>query len=158
MPKTFQTLSLAMPSGAQPCTRRTAAQFRHGALRGGLSFSGERIKDRSRRRLSEDAILEVLDLRTVDRADGFESDAAAMDVVEKPGASAQQARHDVNLHLVEQIGREVLLNDIGTAAERHILAVGCLPLLGQRGLDAIREKWIPPSPSGCSRLWFGPAT
>ena len=50
------------------------------------------------------------------------------------------ARHDANFHLVEQTRREVLLNDIGTAAERHVLAAGCIPRLGQRGLDAIRDK------------------
>ncbi len=46
------------------------------------------------------------------------------DVVEQPLAGAQKRRHEADLHLVDEAGREILLRGLRAAAERDILVAG----------------------------------
>jgi hypothetical protein len=64
----------------------------------------------------------VRDTRPGDRADQLELQFASIEIVEEAGAASKENRDDVNLHLVDQAGREVLLEDLGPATKRHVLA------------------------------------
>ena len=57
------------------------------------------------------------DAGRLDRPHGLELEPGAVEVVEEAGAAAEQDRHEVRLHLVEQAGGEVLLDRVGAAAE-----------------------------------------
>jgi hypothetical protein len=82
----------------------------------------------------------VRDARPRDRAHRLELHFASIEIVEEAFAATKQKRDDVNLHLVNEAGREILLEDLGATAERHILAIGCLACLLESRLDAVGDE------------------
>jgi hypothetical protein len=54
------------------------------------------------------------------------------DVLEQSLAGAEDRRNDVEVELVEDPGREVLLHGTGAACDLHILIAGCGSSLFQR--------------------------
>ena len=62
------------------------------------------------------------------------------DAVEEARAAAKQHRDDVQLQLVDESGRQVLVDDVGAAADEDVLVAGGLPRLLQGGLDAIGDE------------------
>ena len=80
------------------------------------------------------------DTRPGDRADRLEFHFASIEIIEEAGATTKQKRDDVNLHLVDETGREVLLENLGSATERHVLAIGCLACLLESRLDAVGDE------------------
>lgn len=63
-------------------------------------------------------------------------------VLEHPFAAAEQRRHEMDLHLIDEARREILLGGLGAAREGDVFAASSSP----------------PMPSGFSTLWSGPAT
>ena len=55
-----------------------------------------------------------------DRADLLQRQVA--DVIQQALSTTQQDRHDVQLHLVDEAGREVLPRDVRSTAELYVLA------------------------------------
>ena len=92
-----------------------------------------------RRRSSCDAVLEVRDPGRLDRAELLELELRA-DAGEEARASAQEDRRDVQLQLVDQTGRQVLVDDVGAAADEDVLVAGGLPRSLQGGLDPIGDE------------------
>ena len=72
--------------------------------------------------------------------DGIESALEQARAVEQPRAAAEQQRHNVQVQLVEQAGREVLLHDVGAAAERDVPAAGGREGLLERRLDPVGDE------------------
>src|SRR5205823_623746 len=60
--------------------------------------------------------------------------------VEQPLAAAEQRRRDVQLHLVDQAGAQVLLCGLRAAGERDVLAARGAPRLLERRLDAFADE------------------
>ena len=78
--------------------------------------------------------------RSGDRADRLELHVAAIEIVEEARAAAEEKRNDMNLQFLNEAGREVLLRDIRSAAQRHIFAIRCVPGLLQCRLDAVGDE------------------
>jgi hypothetical protein len=55
----------------------------------------------------------VGDARRVDDLRAFELDMRVAEVLEQPGAPAEQQRYEMDVDLVEQSGGEHLLGDVG---------------------------------------------
>src|SRR5215218_3857219 len=88
--------------------------------------------------LVHNAVLEVRDPRRLDRPEFLELQIRSYSV-EEARASAQEDRRDVQLQLVDQTGRQVLVDDVG-AADEDVLLAGGLPRLLQGRLDSIGDK------------------
>jgi hypothetical protein len=67
--------------------------------------------------------------------------------LEQPLTAAEQRGHEVDLHLVHEPGPEILLRDVRSTRERHILAIRGPPRLIERRLDALGDKRV-----GCTDL------
>src|SRR5829696_5640611 len=119
---------LAGPQGARRAHRghcpRTAATTARSRISGDLVH---------------DAVLEVRDPRRLDCAELLELQIRSYSV-EEARASAQEDRRDVQLQLVDQTGRQVLVDDVGAAADEDVLLAGGLPRLLQGRLDSIGDK------------------
>src|SRR5215211_5712490 len=89
--------------------------------------------------LVHNAVLEVRDPRRLDRPEFLELQIRSYSV-EEARASAQEDRRDVQLQLVDQTGRQVLVDDVGAAADEDVLLAGGLPRLLQGRLDSIGDK------------------
>ena len=81
--------------------------------------------------------------RPGNRADRLKLHVAVIDIVEEARATTEENRNDVNLQFVDEAGGEILLRDVGSAAERHILAIRCAPRLLERRLDAVGDDLVP---------------
>ena len=90
----------------------------------------------NRAALTDDAVLDVRHRRRGDHLDWFEGGIA--DVLEQPLPCPEDDRDDVEVELVEQPGREVLLHSACAAGDRDVLVAGRRPGLLQRGLDPAR--------------------
>ena len=84
--------------------------------------------------------LEVGDLRRRHRSHELKSVQAFADTVEQPLALPEQDRHEVDVHLVHETGREILLGGFRSAGKRHILAAGGLPRRLERRTDAVGDE------------------
>ena len=75
------------------------------------------------------------------------------EVIEEPGAAAEQHRNDMQLELVQQSRGQVLPGDLAAAPEQDVLPVGGLGGLLERGLDSAGDEVyvVPPSISTGSR-------
>lgn len=104
-----------------------------------------------RSRSARDALLHVRDGRRVDHLHRLELRVA--DPLEQPLARREDHRDDVQVQLVEQVRREVLLHGARAAGDRDVLAAGGRTRSLERRVDAIGD-----SPSGWSTLGLGPAT
>ena len=62
------------------------------------------------------------------------------DAVEEALAGTEDRGNDVEPQLVEQPGRQVLVDCGGTAGDRDSAIAGRLPRLGERGLDAVVDE------------------
>jgi hypothetical protein len=93
----------------------------------------------------DDAVLDVGDTGRLDRP--YLLDFEVADLLQKPLASTEQDRGDVELELVDQPGGEVLLRDVGTSPEQYVLAVGGLSRLLECGLDSVSDE-----DEGCAPL------
>ena len=60
--------------------------------------------------------------------------------VEEARAAAQEDRRDVQLQLVDQPGCQVLVDDVGAAADEDVLVAGGLPRPLQGGLDSVGDE------------------
>jgi len=101
------------------------------------------------------AVLQVSQSRRLDRPDLLQRQVGA-DALEQPGRAAEHQRDDVQLELVDESGRQVLVDDIGTAADRDVLTGGRRPKALRAKAQSCR---LPaPSPSGFSSVGSGPAT
>lgn len=81
------------------------------------------------------AVFEVGNTRTGERAERLEAHVAQVEMVEKPLATPEQERDNVELQFLEQSGCQVLLDDAGAAAKHHVLAAGRLARPRERRLD-----------------------
>src|SRR4029453_19409460 len=88
----------------------------------------------------QDAIFEMRDTRPGDRADRLQLHVGAIEIVEEARAATEEKWNDVNLQFVDKAGREVLLRDISSAAQRHIVAIRCVLGLIQRRFDAVGDE------------------
>src|SRR5437762_11904935 len=80
------------------------------------------------------------DARRLDRTDLLQLEVGVTEVVEEALAPSEQARDDRELELVDQPGGHELLDDAGSAPDRHVLP-GCrLPGLVERRLDPVRDE------------------
>jgi hypothetical protein len=76
------------------------------------------------------------------------------DAIEKPPTAAEERRHDVDLHLVHEAGREILLCGTRSAGELDILVAGGSPRLVERAASmpsVTNVNVVPPSSSSGSR-------
>ena len=87
-----------------------------------------------------DAIAEVRDAGGPDHAGELELDRRALEVVEQPLAGAEEDRDHVDMHLVDQPGLQVLLDDARPTAQRHVLVAGRRPSLLEGRLDAVGDE------------------
>src|SRR5690349_1050926 len=87
-------------------------------------------------------VLEVGDAGGLDRAELLELNAGGPEVVEQASAVAEEYWDDVELDLVQQPRRQVLVHDLGAAPEHDVLAAGGVSCLSERGLDSIRDEVI----------------
>jgi len=71
-------------------------------------------------------VADVGDARAFDRAGDAEVARTFELSVEEADASAQQDWGDVDLHLVEEAGRQVLLGDVGASGDLDVFAAGCV--------------------------------
>lgn len=58
----------------------------------------------------------------LDYTHGLEADVGTSEIVEEPGASSQEEGHHVDLNLIYQSGREVLLRSLRSAGKRNVPA------------------------------------
>src|SRR5208282_1876838 len=82
----------------------------------------------------------VFDVRDAGRFKGtnlIELDLGAAEMVEQPRTLAEEDRHDVDLHRVDQACREILLSDFRSAGHRDVFPARGAPGLFGRGLDAV---------------------
>src|SRR4051812_26948429 len=94
--------------------------------------------DLASRRNSSRAVAKMRDARRgPDDAGRLE---VAGDVLEEPRAAAEQDRRDVDLHLLDDAGAQVLLRDVGPAADRDVLVAGRLARLRERRLGAVCDE------------------
>src|SRR3954451_5321284 len=97
----------------------------------------------------------VLDVRDAGRPDGpnlLELDIAAAEVVEEASAAPEEQRDDVQLELVEEPRREVLVDDLRAAPEPHVLAARGLLRLLKRPLDPVGDEVESGAPLHLDRL------
>ena len=83
----------------------------------------------------DDAILEVSDAGRLDRPNLLEPEVGA-EAVEEPRAAAEYQRDDVEFELVDEPRRQVLIDDIGAAADNHVLS-------GRGGPGVVEGDLIP---------------
>src|ERR671931_1696498 len=88
---------------------------------------------------ANDAVFEMRDAGRLDRTDLLELEVRA-EAVEKPCAAAEDERDDVQLELVDEPSREVLVDDAGAAADEHVLAAGRVPCPVERRLDPVGHE------------------
>ncbi len=63
------------------------------------------------------------------------------DTLEEARTAAQDDRHDVELQLVDETGGQVLVDDVGAAADEDVLVAGRLGAPGSSaGLDAVGDE------------------
>src|ERR1700735_4329961 len=89
--------------------------------------------------LAKHAVLQVSDAGRLDGLGDLELGIGRR-VFEQTSAAAEQNRYDIELQLVEQACRQVLLGDVGAPAEPHVLATGRLLGLLKRRLDAVARE------------------
>jgi hypothetical protein len=82
----------------------------------------------------------VRDAGRLDRPDLLKLDLGAPEVVEEASAVPEQHRNDVELQLVQEPRRQVLLNDLGAAPEPDVLTVRGLLRPLQRPLDPVGDE------------------
>src|SRR5919198_616664 len=80
------------------------------------------------------------DAGRLDRPDLLKLDLGAPEVVEEASAVPEQHRNDVELELVQEPRRQVLLNDLGAAPEPDVLTVRRLLRPLQRPLDPVGDE------------------
>ncbi len=95
----------------------------------------------------------MCDAGRLDGPDLLESHIRLPEVVEEPRTATEQHRNDVQLELVQQSRRQILLTDVAAAPQLDVLPAGGLLRLLERGLDPSVTKWnvVPPSISTGSR-------
>src|SRR6266540_246594 len=86
-----------------------------------------------------DAVLEVRYPGCLDRAELFKLQVRA-DSFKEALAAAEKERRDVDLDLVDEPGRQVLVDDVGAAADVDVLAAGRRLGLLEGGLDALSDE------------------
>ena len=101
--------------------------------------SGRTGRDPDRLTTSADAVLQVRHARRLDRPDLFEPELRA-DAVEQACAAAEHERRDVQLELVDEAGSQVLVDGVGSAADRDVLAAGRRLRLLERRLDPVGHE------------------
>src|SRR5690554_1218293 len=77
---------------------------------------------------------------TRDRAYELQAVEVGAHALEEPLPAAEQYRHDVELHLVDQARRQVLVRHVRASAERHVAAAGRAPRQLERRLDAVGDE------------------
>jgi hypothetical protein len=100
------------------------------------------------------AVLEVGDARGLDRADLFEAGTRGR-LAEEPRAGAEQDRDDVDPHLIDEAGSDVLLDRLRAAADRDVLFPAAAVACSRADSIPSLTKWkvVPPSISSGSRAW-----
>src|SRR5439155_17120070 len=84
--------------------------------------------------------LEMRHLWRGDRPHELEPMQIIPDPIEQPLPAAEERRHEVDLHLVHEAGRQILLGGIRSAGERYDITVGRPPRLFERRLDALGDE------------------
>src|ERR1700693_5533121 len=95
---------------------------------------------KARRACSAPGELEVCYVRGSDRPYEPEPVQVVADAVEKPLAAAEERRHQADLHLIDEVGGEVLLCRLCSAGKRYILTARRSARLFERRLDAVGDK------------------
>jgi hypothetical protein len=67
-------------------------------------------------------------------------DRLVAEVVEQPPARAEQYRRQVQPEFVDEAGGQVLLDDVGAAADSDVLVSGDRPGLRQGAVDAVGDE------------------
>ena len=75
-----------------------------------------------------------------DRPHELETVQIVTDALEKPLSAAEERWHQVDLHLIDEIGGEILLRRTRSAGECDILAARGTARLLERRLDARRDE------------------
>src|SRR5205823_8243531 len=83
---------------------------------------------------------EVRDAGRLDGPDLLELHLCVPEVVEEASTIAEQHWNHVELELVQQSRRQVLLSDVAAAPKHDVLAAGGLPCLFERGLDSVGDE------------------
>ena len=76
----------------------------------------------------------------LDRPDLLKLDLGAPEVVEEASAAPEEHRSDVELELVQEPRRQVLLNNLGAAPEPDVLTVRGLLRPLQRPVDPVGDE------------------
>jgi hypothetical protein len=84
--------------------------------------------------------LEVRYRRRGDRPHEIDTVKVVADTIEQPLTAAEERRHDVDLHLVHETGREILLCGPRPPGERYIRTCGGSPGLFERSLDTSGDE------------------
>ena len=79
--------------------------------------------------------LEVRHVWRDDRSDELEPVEIVADALKQPLAAGEERRDQVDLHLVDEAGREILLRRLRSTRERHILEIL------KRNLDMSEPRW-----------------
>ncbi len=96
------------------------------------------------------------DAGRLDRADLLKLDLGAPAVVKEASAVPEQYRNDVELELVQEPRRQVLLNDLGAAPEPDVLTVrGLLRPSSARSIPSVTKWNVVPPPSRPARAGDG---
>src|SRR5690606_846561 len=89
---------------------------------------------------SHNGELEVGDAGRRDYLRPLKLDGRLAEMVEQPLPAPQQHRHQGDVDLVEEPGPQVLLDDAGSAADRHVLVARGGAGLVQGGLDPVGNE------------------
>src|SRR6266508_376739 len=85
-------------------------------------------------------VFEVRDAGRLDGPDLLEPYLRVPEVAEDASTVAEQHWNNVELELVQQPRRQVLLNDVAAAQEQDVFAAGGLLCLVERGLDSVGDE------------------
>lgn len=83
--------------------------------------------------------------RGVDHLDDLELDVLAAKMLEHPGAAAKEHGHEMDLDLVHEPGRDVLLSDARAAQNADVLITSDGLRLLEGALDAVGYERVHPS-------------
>src|SRR5262249_13838069 len=93
-----------------------------------------------RRASSHHPVLEVRDAGRLDGTALLKLPLRVPEIVEDASTVAEQYGNDVELQLVQQSRRQVLLNNLAAAPKDDVLAAGGLLCLFERGLDSLGDE------------------
>src|ERR671923_1265104 len=145
-----------IPTTRSACTTFAPETFRErksrSSINGASARAGSAPVGRRQPSSCHHPVLEVRDAGRLDRPDLLKLDLGAPEVVEEASAVPEQHRNDVELELVQEPRRQVLLNDLGAAPEPDVLTVRGLLRPRQCPLDPVGDEVERRAPLHLDRL------